>query len=175
METREIHWSELKSGGLLPVAKKWIDCVFQHRGAKFHLYPWANREKKEMAVLRFLSKFRRWKDLTPPYNIVVFLDYDSSHARANIQNTIRDVGNVARCYHLDSLKNDCIQCCDLMLGAAYKISSDPLIKADFEALNAKFMQGLRLRDSETKRYIAGYLAKCLDENPRKVYYHPGTI
>ncbi len=168
VESRELHWSRLHRG-VAQVALDWIDLVFQHRGAKFYLAPWAEKEPKELVILRFIARSCQIKRLVPPYNMVVFLDYDSEHAPARIQNTIREVGNISRCYHLDSKKNDCIQCCDLLLGALRTLGNDESIPLDFDMLDRRHRDREKLRDSEIKRYIAGYLGRRIDADSHCVY------
>lgn len=167
-ETRELHWAEFHRN-LIWTAKKWYDTVFQHRGVKFYLVEWPKDEAKEVVILRFLARMCRTKKLSPPYNVAAILDYDSGHARARIQNSIREAGQIARCYHLDSQKNDCIQCCDMLLGATVRLAIDETIRGDYDALDDRWKQGNRLKASEAKRYIAGYLAKLIDSDEKCVY------
>ena len=103
-----------------------------------------------MVILRFLSRFCRLKKLSRPYNVVVFLDFDCDHAKAQIQNNVREVGNIARCYHLDSTNNDCLQCCDLLLGATATLGNNPIIRMEYEALKAKRLDAQKLSGSEVK-------------------------
>jgi hypothetical protein len=166
--TREIHWNRPHLDSL-QVALNWIDCVFQHNGAKFFCHGWPAGETKELVILRFLAEFAKTKGLTNPYNVVVFLDFDSDHAKTRIQNTIRESGRIARCYHLDSTNNDCIQCCDLLLGATCLVTSDPTVRLDYSGLKATFDAGEKLRDSQIKRLIAGYLASKIDADGTAVY------
>jgi hypothetical protein len=120
-------------------------------------------------VLRHLVRFCRRKRLDPPYNIVVFLDFDSDHAKARIQNTIRESGQIARCYHLDSLNNDCLQCADLLLGAFSLMTNDATVRSDYQSLFSRFSARDRLRDAEVKRLIAGHLASKIDMDGTKIY------
>ncbi len=166
--SREIHWNRPHLDSL-QVALKWIDCLFQHRGARFFRFAWPGDQTKEFVVLRFLSRFCRHKRLTAPFNVVTFLDFDSDHAKARIQNTIRDSGQIARCYHLDSLNNDCLQCCDLLLGASSLLYDDPAVRMNFVDLMKRAEIGDRLKDSEVKRLIAGYLAAKIDADGTGVY------
>lgn len=148
---------------------KWIDCLFQHRRARFCCLPWLPGEAKELVVLRFLSEFCWRKRLSIPSNVVVFLDFDSDHAKARIQNTVRETGRIARCYHLDSTNNDCIQCCDLLLGATCTMNDDPAARLNYENLLAQHEKGQRLKDSQVKQLLAGHLAKWVDGNAARVY------
>ena len=168
--TREIHWNRPHLDSLR-VAIDWIDCLFQHRSAGFYYHDWPRDEAKELVILRFLSDLCRRKGLRPPYNVVVFLDFDTEHAKARIQNTIRETGRVHRCYHLDSLNNDCLQCCDLLLGATALAHDDPSVRMSFPALKVEFDAGRKLRDSQIKRFIAGYLASKIDQDGTCVYDH----
>jgi hypothetical protein len=168
MVTREIHWNTPHLD-CLAVAFKWIDRVFQHRGARFFLQTWPPGETKELAVLRFLSRFCRVKGLSRPFNVVMFLDFDSDHARAKIQNHVREVGNIARCYHLDSKNNDCLQCCDLMLGAAATVGNNPTVRLEYQALLSRWENAEKLKDSEVKKVLAGYLASRIDSDGTCVY------
>jgi hypothetical protein len=166
--TREIHWNRPHLDSL-SVAVRWIDTLFQHNGARFYVVPWPTTQTKAMVVLRFLSWFTRRKQLTPPYNVVVFLDFDSDHAKAKIQNTIRDAASIARCYHLDSTNNDCLQCCDLLLGATVTLGDNPSSAIEFATLDARLKARDRLKDSEVKRYIVGCLASRIDQNRTSAY------
>ena len=165
---REIHWNRPHLDAL-GIAIRWIDCIFQHRGAKFFLEPWPNGQTKEFVVLQFLSRFCRLKRLSPAYNVVVFLDFDSNHAKARIQNNVREVGNIARCYHLDSVNNDCLQCCDLLLGALASLGNNPTLRLGYRALEERFQNAEKLKDSEVKRFLAGYLASHIDVDGTTVY------
>lgn len=169
VESREIHWTDLHRG-LISTARNWIDCFFQHRGAKYYLMKWPKTETKEIVILRFLTRFCTARSLTAPYNVVVVLDYDSEHARARIQNNVRELGRVARCYHLDSLKNDCIQCCDLLLGCSAYIRDHADATDCYEGLYNKWQTGERLKNSETKRFIGAYFGrKLLAEGAKRAY------
>lgn len=123
-----------------------------------------------------LRSFTRKRQLEPPYNIVVIFDYDSTHARDYLQNVIRTSGQIARCYHLDSSKNDCLQCCDLFLGATWRLKNDPSIHMSYPALKEKFDHwrettdpDCRLTNSETKRLVAGFLADIMAIGNKTVY------
>lgn len=165
---REIHWNRPHLDSLR-IATSWIDCVFQHRGTKFFLESWPSGQTKEFVVLRFLSRFCRLKHLSPPYNVVVFLDFDSNHAKARIQNNVRQVGDIARCYHLDSVNNDCLQCCDLLLGSLASLGNNPTLRLNYQTLKDRFEGGNKLRDSEAKQYLSGHLASHIDVDGMSVY------
>jgi len=166
--SREIHWSEFHRGIIRP-AMNWIDCFLAHRGAKFYIKEWPSGEAKELVLLKFLARFVEVKGLTPPYNVAVLLDFDSSHAKAKIQNTIRQAGRVARCYHFDSERNDCLQCCDLLLGCVDSVRQEPAIAAQYVSLYERWVAGEKLTDGQAKRLIAGYVAKSLETALDKVY------
>jgi hypothetical protein len=76
---------------------------------------------------------------------------------------------IGRCYHLDSANNDCIQCCDLLLGAISLARNDPFVRLQNPDLKQKFGKGEKLRDSEVKRLIAGHLALKIDTDGGCVY------
>lgn len=170
---REFHPHEVKWNrprmDLLSVTEQWIFRVFQHRGVRFYRAPWLAGQTKESVILRFLERFCRARHLLPPFNLVAFLDFDNEHAAADIQNSIRRTGNIARCYHLDSLNNDCLQCADLLLGATSLLWDDPAIRAAYPALRVQRMSGSKLTDAEVKRYLAGFLAAHVDADGRRVY------
>jgi Protein of unknown function (DUF3800) len=166
--SREIHWNRPHLDST-QVAMNWIDCVFQHRCARFFRVPWPPGETKEYIVLRHLSRFARRKRLRSPFNVVVFLDFDSDHAKARLQNTIRISGQVSRCYHLDSLNNDCLQCADLLLGATSYLHDDPSVRGDYVSLLDRFKKSEKLKGAATKRLIAGHLASKIDVDGTKVY------
>jgi hypothetical protein len=166
--SREIHWSRFHRGVLRP-AMNWIDCFAKHRGAKFYIAAWPAADAKELVILRFLARFVRVKSLCAPYNVAVLLDFDSSHAKARIQNTIRVAGQISRCYHYDSRQNDCLQCCDLLLGCMDSIARDPTMISGFGALYDRWMAGDKLSDSQCKRFIAGYAARAFDASTHKAY------
>ena len=158
---REIKWTKLTLGAI-DIAKNWIDCVERHNGARFYLQNWPANETKESVVLRFVASLARAKRLVAPLNMVVFLDYDSWHARERTQNAIREIGQIARCYHVDSARNDCIQACDLLLGALCTLKANPLVRSEHAALGAKLRDSGKLTGSESRRFIAGYLAQSID-------------
>lgn len=161
--TQEVHWSELRRDTAI-LARMWIDVVYQHRGSKFRLVEWPRRDTKEAVILRVVSDFCRRKKLTtPPHDLVVFLDYDDGHAREKTQNQIREIGRVARCYHLDSAKNDCIQCCDLLLGVTRWMRS----VGPARALPDNWPAGLG--NSRIKSDLAAYLRSKVDAGPMSVY------
>lgn len=164
----EVHWNE-PSLLTLGVALRWIDCLFDHRGARFFLHAWPFGETKELVVLRFLRTLCRTKRLVPPYNVVVFLDFDADHAKQRIQNSIREVARVARCYHLHSDNNDCLQCCDLIVGALAYLTDHPDIRLRHADLRAKWERREKVTDAETKRIIAGHLAGWIDRDATCVY------
>jgi len=160
--TQEIHWSELRRDTAL-LARRWIEVVFQHRGAKFHLRSWSRHNTKEVEIVQFISDFCRRKKLaSPPHDVVVFLDYDSGHARERTQNTIRETAQIARCYHLDSVKNDCIQCCDLLLGAVRALPGQSLTEMPPDWPNG-------LPNSRIKADLSGFLQAKIDQNSSCVY------
>jgi hypothetical protein len=132
--------------------------------------PWNRHETKEIVILRFLARFCRAKGLTEPHNVVVILDYDSEHARARIQNNVRELGRVARCYHLDSLKNDCIQCCDLLLGCLAYFRINPHAANVHDEFYDRWQTSEKLKNSETKKFIASYFAKKHLEGPLRRAY-----
>jgi hypothetical protein len=165
---REVHWNKPHLD-CLDIAIAWIDCVFHHRGAKFFLHSWPADQTKEFAIVQFLNRFCKLKRLSPPYNVVVFLDFDSDHAKARIQNNVREVANIARCYHLDSANNDCLQCYDLLLGATATLGNNPLLRMKYTELKARRDSDERLKDSEVKQFIAGYLASRIDADGTCVY------
>lgn len=162
----EVHFHKPR-GDLIDVALRWIDVVSDHNGVKFFRVGWPISESKESVVIRFLARFQRIKKLTPPYNVVVFLDFDSDHASSNAQNAIRETANIARCYHLDSRNNDILQCADLILGSLCRLEEDPAKPGEFESLMALRSHGERLSDSRIKRLWAVSLAKRRLELPRK--------
>jgi len=164
----EIHWTKPR-GDTIFIVENWIYRLHQHRGAKFFLEDWPRTRTKEMIVLRFLDRFCVRKNLAPPYNVVVFLDFDESHAAADIQNHISTTANIARCYHLDSRNNDCLQCCDLLLNATHRLHEDPLVRARYPELSARRAAQERLTNAELKTYIAGYLAMHIDKDGTSVY------
>lgn len=166
--SREIHWNRPHLDSLR-VTLNWIDCVFQHRCARFFRLQWPPGQTKEIVVLRHLVRFCKRKRLTPPYNIVVFLDFDSDHAKARLQNTIRESGQISRCFHLDSLNNDCLQCADLLLGATSLLHDDPSVRADYPILLNKASSHDRMKDSEIKRLISGHLASKIDVDGTRIY------
>lgn len=90
-------------------------------------------------------------------------------ARIEIQNTVRETGRIARCYHLDSLNNDCLQCCDLLLGATRLLRDNPGVRMVFEGLKSQHAAGQKLKDSQVKQILAGYLGKWVDSNAARVY------
>lgn len=166
---QEIHWTRLNRD-VLPIAAQWVDCVFQHRGAQFRVLNWPKNSPKELVLLSYLAKFARRKSLAAlPRNVVMFLDFDSDHAKMKIQNVIRDVGQITRCYHVDSGRNDCVQCCDLLLGAANRIRVDPTVAMGFRTLQERLDNGENLTQSECKRYLAGYLSSKLDNDESSVH------
>jgi len=168
LRQREIHWNEPR-GDVIEVAQSWMDTVFRHRGVKFYLLPWPRGETKELVVLRFLSVFCRHRRLTDPLNVVAIMDFDTSHANARIQNTIRETGRILRCYHLDSRNHDCLQCCDLLLGATMLLGDDPSVCLEYAGLRENRLNGVRFTDSKIKRYWAGYLGSLVDSLPPAVY------
>ncbi len=168
LRRQEIHWNRPR-GDTLPVAREWIRRVFQHRGARFFRKSWPGGWEKQAVIVDFLARFCETKRLKPPYNVVLFLDFDDQHAAGNIQNAIRTVANIARCYHLDSRNNDLLQCCDLMLGATGLLNRDPSVTVDFDGLDRCLTEGHRLPDSGIKRYLAGFLGKNIDRDPNCVY------
>ena len=160
--TYEIHWKQ-PHGESTEIALEWLRCFDKHLGAKFHRVPWPIDESKDVVVLRWLARFCEAKRLSAPYNVVVFLDFSSDHAKLRIQNNVREIGRVARCYHLDSARNDCIQLTDLLLGAACRLAVDgAAVRAAYPKLFDRRRDGERLRGSETKVLIAGQLASLLD-------------
>jgi hypothetical protein len=165
---REIHWNRPHLDSL-DVSLSWIDCVFQHRCVRFVRIPWPAGQTKEFVVLRQLDRFCRRKRLSAPYNVVVFLDFDSDHAKARIQNTVRETGNIARCYHLDSLNNDCLQCADLLLGCTSLLHDDSTVIQQYQSLLQKHMDRTKLKDSEIKRLLAGHLAAKIDVDGTKIF------
>jgi len=164
----EVHWHKPR-GDTVWVAREWMYRVFQHRGARFVLKPWPNEKTKEVVILEFIAEFCREKGLAPPFNVVVFLDFDSSHAKAYVQNMVRESGRILRCYHLDSRNNDCIQCCDLMLGATALCGDDPTVRFEYEDLDRRLRAGNKLKDSEIKLLLAGHLARLIDSRTTSVY------
>jgi len=165
---RELHWNEPR-GDLIDVGEAWINTVFQHRYAKFYLCAWPRGEAKELVVLRFLADFCRSRKLVKPFNVVAILAFDSEHAKVRIQNTIRQTGGILRCYHLDSRNNDCLQCCDLMIGATTLLNDDPTVCLGLDQLLRQRQAGQRLTDAQIKRYWAGHLGKMIDRAPPNVY------
>jgi len=167
-ENHEIHWHDPRRD-TLPVVEKWIYTVFQHRGVRFYRVPIAPRQSKMVAVLNFITKFCEKRGLVEPFNVVAFLDFDNEHANCDLQNHVRQITGIARCYHLDSRNNDCIQCCDLLLGATSLLWSDPTIVLEYPSLKDVVIKHNRLSDGKIKRYIAGFLACHIDANGRRVY------
>jgi hypothetical protein len=131
--------------------------------------PWHAGQTKEFVVLQYTGRFCRRKKLSAPYNVVVFLDFDSDHAKARIQNTIRETGNIARCYHLDSQNNDCLQCADLLLGCTSFLYDDATVIATYQALMQKHANREKLKDSEIKRLLAGHLAARIASDGTRIY------
>ena len=121
-----------------------------------------------MAVLAYLQRFTRRKRLRPPFNIVVFLDFDTSHAIENAQNHIRQVGRISRCYHSDGRRNDCLQCCDLLLGVASRLYHDPMVQIQLGELRDHKNAGGKLRDSQVKQYLVGLLGEMRERNQKPV-------
>jgi hypothetical protein len=116
-----------------------------------------------MRILQFIEYFTGQFNVPgPPFNIVVIMDYDSSHAKAFIQNTIRRTGQIARCYHLASSKNDCIQCCDLLLGVSRFSENNPMCALNYPTLKDRYENGDKLKNSETRQLLAGYYAQMVD-------------
>lgn len=165
----EMHWNE-PSLLTLEIAKSWIDVLFTHHGAKLLFYDWPTSDSKELIILKFLSRFCRIKRLSAPYNVVVFLDFDSDHAKHRIQDNVREVGRIARCYHLHSDNNDCLQCCDLLMGAFSYLRANLDIPLTHPDLLQKRERGERISDAQTKRLIAGHLALWMDKKGKKVYH-----
>lgn len=168
VETREIHWQRLHRG-VLPVAMHWIDRVFQHRGVAFRRVPWPTTATKQLIILNYLRLFAERKQLQPVHDVVVFLDYDTDHARSKIQNQIRELGQVRRCYHVDSRRNDCIQCADLLLGAVSYLKDNPSTPLVSTSLLDRYLAGDQLRDSECKQVLAADLAQRMESNQNCVY------
>ena len=168
IRSHEIHWQKPRMD-TLPVAVHWIDRVFQHKGVKFYRVPWQRGQPKEWVVIDFVNRLCRNKRLISPYNVVVFLDFDDQHASVDIQNRIRETADIARCYHLDSRNNDCLQCADLLLGATSFLNTDPTVRFDYDDLATRLSLGKSLRDSQVKRYLAGYLATQIDVDAKCVY------
>ncbi|MFM9959299.1 MAG: hypothetical protein ACKVZJ_14670 [Phycisphaerales bacterium] len=173
VETRELHWQNLHRG-VLPVALKWVECVHQHKGARFSVLDWPREQSKEAVVLRFLGRFCRRLRLVPPFNIVVFLDHDSGHAKSRIQNTIRESGQVSRCYHLDGARNDCLQCCDLLLGAMSMLRVSPDVRAESPELVKSAQRGVKLTNSAVKRLLAGHVGGYLEAIPKSLFDFRGV-
>jgi hemerythrin len=165
---REVHWNHPHLDTLV-IATNWIDCLFSHRGARFYICPWPRGQTKELIVLKFLSRFCAVKRLHPPYNVCVILDFDSDHAKARIQNTIRVSGKISRCFHFDSENNDCIQCCDLLLGAATHLREHQTVRLDYQTLKTRWKNDERLKGSEVKKLVAGHLASHVDADGSRVY------
>ena len=157
IDTREVHWNNL-SRTLVPLVERWFDCLAGHRRAGFEMIPWPTRQTKQKVILDYLERFTSSRHLSPPYNIVVFLDFDTAHATDNAQNEIRSIGRISRCYHLDGTKNDCLQCCDLCLGAASLLDREPRVLDEFGGLWERRAAGERLTNSEVKRMVAGLFA-----------------
>lgn len=164
----EMHWTKPRAD-MREVATNWIHWLFQHRGAKFYAQEWPMGTTKEMVILKFLDRFVRRKKLTSPYNVVTFLDYDDDHSRSDIQNLIKETANIARCYHLDSRNNDCIQCCDLLLNLAVRLRDSPTDHLQMPALCTKIDEKRRLTNSELKSYLAGFLASKIDDDAKCFY------
>ena len=165
--TREIHWNRPHMD-TVRIVERWLLRVFQHRGVRFYLVAWPPEATKELVILQFLSRFAKSRDLRPPYNVVMFLDFHSSHATMKIQNRVREVGRISRCYHLDGLKNDCLQCCDLLIGATARLRDEPQIQLSLPMFREKLARRENLRDSEVKGYIASYLGELIDQDRKCV-------
>lgn len=166
-EARELHWHRLHRT-VLALAEHWFDRLFQHQGAAFRIMRLHPGVRKDVVVVDFLRRFCRAKRLHAPFDVVVFLDFESSHAPARIQNAIREAAQVSRCYHVDSAKNDCIQLTDLLLGATLKVRNDPTVALALPGLRERRARGERLSDSECKQYLAGFLDALRQQNDRKV-------
>jgi len=119
--------------------------------------------RKEFVILQFIQHFTQQLRVPgPPYNVVTIMDYDSSHAKDFVQNTIRKTGQIARCYHLSSSKNDCIQCCDLLLGVSRYSERYPLSGFNYPELKDRYESGEKLKNSEVRKLLAGYFAQMVD-------------
>ncbi|MAX24251.1 MAG: hypothetical protein CMJ19_07080 [Phycisphaeraceae bacterium] len=153
----------------LHVCTRWIDEVFRFKGVKFCLLPWLVTQSKQSIIINFIDKLCQAKRSKPPHNMVMFLDFDTEHSKFNIQNHIREVANIARCYHLDSKNNDCIQCCDMLMNASERIAVEPTLRFEFNTLQEKLTSENRLKDSEVKKYLAGYLGLKIDTKSKKIY------
>lgn len=167
-EGREIHWNNMHRG-VVAVAREWLYRLFQHKGTRFSLYEWPKSETKELVILRFLRKFCKRFKHDPPFNVVVLLDHDTAHAPSKIQNQIRETGQIARCYHLDSSRNNCLQLCDLLLGVTVTLQDDPTASFDRLELQRKWNEGEKLTNSQVKRLLAAELAAHLDGYGKKVH------
>lgn len=164
---REVHWNRPHMD-TVRIVERWLSCVFQHRGVKFYLAPWPREQTKELVILHFLSRFAKSRGLLPPHNVVMFLDFHSSHATTKIQNHIREIGRIARCYHFDGLKNDCLQFCDLLIGATVRLRDEPQVQLALLAHRETLGNRLPLRDSEVKAYIAAFLGELRDQDRKCV-------
>ncbi|MBB6428467.1 DUF3800 domain-containing protein [Algisphaera agarilytica] len=164
----EVHWSNIR-GDCRELAEKWIYRTFQHRGTKFFVERWEDSRTKEYEILSFLDEFVRNKQLSKPYDVVAFLDFDNEHSRSDIQNSIQRTSGIRRCYHLDSRNNDCLQCCDLLLNATIRLRDDPFARQKYPELESQVKSGKRLKSTENKTYLAGYLAQHLDADGSCVY------
>lgn len=175
METREIHFNAMHRT-LVPTALDWISTTFKHKHAKFFMLPWPKTDTKEVVALRMLRVFCRKRRLEPPYNVVAIFDYDSTHARTYLQNVVRNSGQISRCYHLDSSKNDSLQCCDLFLGATWRLKNDPSIHMLYPELKERYDRWRqtsdpadRLKNADAKRLVAGFLADRMASGNKTVY------
>lgn len=109
------------------------------------------------------------KPEVPRYNIVVVMDFDTTHASKYVQNVVRRTGQIARCYHFDSHRNDLLQCVDLLLGAFVYLMQNPMCVLNFSDLQAARKSGQRLGNSDIRKLLAGHLGNLMESKGESVY------
>jgi hypothetical protein len=170
---QEVHWSKPR-GDTIELAKHWMYRVFQHKGTEFCVADWPRDQAKEFVILKFLAHFKQRKSMEarsvrPFFNMVVIMDFDSTHAATRIQNTVRETGQITRCYHFDSRRNDCLQCVDLMLGAYCYLQEHPMSRMMLPELESRRANSERLTNAEIRALLAGELGKLMESNAKDVY------
>lgn len=156
-ESNSNYRGELKFVGLtnnsFKVARSWLNIFFSNNfNVAFYYRKW-NKElsNKKNVIAKTICSIKRV--LGTSRNVVVFMDMDSNHKNINIQNQIKNMAKVSRCYHADSKAFDMLQLCDLLLQCAIKLDKYKYNNHVYNKLVERFFNGNTLKKAELKKFL----------------------
>ncbi len=143
----------------------WLNILFNSNCCLgFYYRKWNKKINQKRNIV--IDAVSRLKKLKHTKDIVVFMDFDSTHENIGLQEQIRKTTGIMRSYQFDSRTTDILQLTDVLLQCAIKAEKWKYDKKQYARLMKKMHNGVSMKKHELKKLIAYHAIKQNQKNRR---------